>query len=284
MQSLALFIYTESSWYAGTGSTVSVVDLPIQRERTTNYPIVQGSGIKGALRSQATVDDKVKNTVFGPDSEALKSDKNGAHAGAISVGDARIVLFPVCSLMGVFAYVTCPHVLARLGRDVQGLPALSVSLSDDQALVPTANNVSASGSVVLEEFSFTATPHGDASQIAAWLARYALPQGDEYAYWRKKVMQSLVILPDNAFKDFVTTSTEVVTRVRIDSTKKTVIDGALWTQESLPPDTLLMSKVFISARKDTLSTQDVVGCFNNRLQIGGNETTGDGFVVLNWLN
>lgn len=286
MQSVALFIYTETSLHAGTGSTVSVVDLPIQRERTTNYPIVQGSGIKGALRSQAKINREDKNFIFGPDSEELQKRGNkDSQAGAISVGDARIVLFPVRSLMGVFAYVTCPHVLARLGRDVKGLPALTQTLKDEQALVTSNNKVSAGGSVVLEEFSFSTVPHAEVDKIAQWLAQYALPKGDEYAYWRDKIQHSLVILPDNAFKDFVETSTEIVTRVRIDSAKKTVAEGALWTQESLPSDTLLMSKVVIAERSSVsgLNAQSLAQSFEARLQIGGDETTGDGFVALNWL-
>ena len=35
MVTKGLFIYTETSLHAGVGSTVSAIDLPIQRERTT---------------------------------------------------------------------------------------------------------------------------------------------------------------------------------------------------------------------------------------------------------
>ncbi|NOG48211.1 MAG: hypothetical protein HND48_01265 [Chloroflexi bacterium] len=41
-----LFMYTESALHAGTGASVSAVDLPIQRETNTQYPMVQGSGVK----------------------------------------------------------------------------------------------------------------------------------------------------------------------------------------------------------------------------------------------
>ncbi len=281
MQRLNLFIYTETSLHAGTGSTVGVVDLPIQRERTTNYPLVQGSGLKGALRSQSNLNGNDKNILFGSE------DAKNAKAGAISVGDAKIVLFPVRSLMGVFAYVTCPHVLARLVRDVQGLPTLKNGLNDQEAFVTNNSQVKAGSDIVLEEFTFTAKVDADATAIAGWLADNALPQGQEYTYWRNKVKTSLVILPDNAFTDFVTTSTEVVTRIKIDAATKTVATktvatGALWTQESLPSDTLLMSNVIVTGRGD-VTPQNVIGAFASRIQIGGDETTGDGFVALKWL-
>ena len=48
-----LFIYVETPLHAGTGRGLGAVDQPIQRERTTGYPIVQASSIKGRLRAEA---------------------------------------------------------------------------------------------------------------------------------------------------------------------------------------------------------------------------------------
>lgn len=289
MISTALFIYTETSLHAGVGSTVSIVDLPIQRERTTLFPIVQGSGIKGALRSQvANIGDKKEDiaSVFGADTVA--DDK---FAGAVSVGDARIVLFPVRSLTGVFAYVTCPAVLARIGRDIAAFPKWSAPIDEDKAIVNTNSKVIASKKVVLEEFSFESQSDETVDEISKWLATHALPQGEEYSYWRQKLQDSLVILHDDAFRDFVQNSTEIVTRVRLDSATKTVAEGALWTQEMLPSDTLLMSNVIVRSsrnEKSQRSAEDVIEWLHNsanipsRIQIGGDETTGQGFVALRW--
>ena len=44
--------------------------------------------------------------------------EGNSHAGAITLTDARILAFPVRSLKGVFAWVTCPAVLERLARDL----------------------------------------------------------------------------------------------------------------------------------------------------------------------
>ena len=46
-----MYLYTETPLHAGAGSGLSSIDLPIQRERATQYPIIQGSGIKGKLRA-----------------------------------------------------------------------------------------------------------------------------------------------------------------------------------------------------------------------------------------
>lgn len=290
MKSLVLFMYTESPLHAGTGSSVSTVDLPIQRERATQFPIVQGSGVKGALRSQAKDASKVSE-VFGPETDSASD-----HAGAISVGEARIVLFPVRSLVGVFAYVTSPLALARLGRDLKAvgannLPDLNFDTLKDEEALTSGAAVDAGGSVVLEEFAFNAKTDSKLTKAAQWLAVNAFPADPAYQYWHSKVQSSLVLLPDNAFRDFVTNSTEITTHVKINIETKTVQDGALWTSESLPPDALLASHVVARkprAPKSTLADADKVAGWltdnlKDRMQLGGDETTGQGVVALQWV-
>src|SRR5437660_1291383 len=51
-----LYLYTETPLHAGAGSGLSSIDLPIQRERTTQYPLIQSSGVKGKLRADKQVD------------------------------------------------------------------------------------------------------------------------------------------------------------------------------------------------------------------------------------
>ncbi len=53
LETTMLYLYVETPLHAGTGSGLSSIDLPIQRERTTQYPMIQGSSIKGKLRSAA---------------------------------------------------------------------------------------------------------------------------------------------------------------------------------------------------------------------------------------
>src|SRR5229473_7269463 len=162
-----LYLYVETPLHAGVGSGLSSIDLPIQRERATQYPMIQGSGIKGKLRAAAEEltereqapfsDYQVVNIVFGP--------KNGnEHAGALIVGDARILLFPVRSLNGVFAYTTSYDVLNRFMRDANRRSEsigwkLPEGKHPEQTAYVTQNResrVTANNMVVLEEFSFTA--------------------------------------------------------------------------------------------------------------------------------
>lgn len=289
MKTSLLFLYAESALHVGAGKSLSVVDLPIQRERITDFPNIQGSGLKGALRSQTPAEPNDISAVFGPD-----TDKAGDYAGALSVGEAHLVLFPVRSLRGVFAYATSALALARLAREAtaarQTLPLSNfVAPAAKTCQITSTSDLAASGSVVLEEFAFAASASAGADQIAQWLAESALPPGEEYNFWREKVTKSLVILPDDDFRDFVLHSTEVTTRVRLEPDSKTVAQGALWTQEALPADSLLVSA--ITARRlrngGSMDAPEVMAWVQEtipaRIQVGGDETTGLGNVALRWL-
>jgi CRISPR-associated protein Cmr4 len=95
-------MYAVTPCHAGSGSALGTVDLPIQRERHTNWPVIQSSGMKGSLRANFDRYKKVKldeaqlaqfteltDNIFG-DSKSAGS----TYAGAISVSDAKILAFP----------------------------------------------------------------------------------------------------------------------------------------------------------------------------------------------
>ena len=285
-----MYLYTETPLHAGAGSGLSSIDLPIQRERATQYPMIQGSGIKGKLR--ATLEENTSiaqdtiDVVFGP------SATNGAgsdHAGALVAGDARLLLFPVRSLNGVFAYTTSFDVLSRFMRDIertQTTSTLSWTLPDAVAgkvLVTTNSDIHYNNDIVLEEFSFETQASERVNEIARWLATNAFPNMG--TYWTNKIQTSLAILPNDVFRDFALYATEVITRVRIDREKKTVERGALWTEEHLPTDTLLYVPLYANKARKKLSQmteQQVlaqISTLNDKhIQLGGDETVGRGLV------
>ena len=49
-KSIPLFLVCESPLHAGSGSELGIIDLPIQRERHTNFPKIEGSSLKGCIR------------------------------------------------------------------------------------------------------------------------------------------------------------------------------------------------------------------------------------------
>jgi CRISPR-associated protein Cmr4 len=76
--------------------------------------------------------------------------------------------------------------------------------------------------------------------------------------------------------------------IAIDSEKKAVKSGALWYEETLPPETLLYTGISASKARDDsgLNASNVLaavtGLFKGKawLQIGGNETVGMGWCAV----
>lgn len=297
-----MFIYTESSLHCGSGTSLGVIDLPIQREKYTDYPVCQASGVKGVVREwfenkYGEKDPKNKWT-FGPDFGRGDGD---AHAGAATFTDGRLLLFPVRSLNSVFAYTTSRFALSRLKRDLE-MAGVKVDWtvpteSDDKIVgVQDSKIKDSNNKVVLEEYAFDFQADDSVKAIAGWIADNAIPQGDEYKFWKDKVKTDLLILPENAFRDFVKLSTEVQARIQIDNKTKTVKSGALFYEEALSSDSVLYSVILAhdpacdtKERPDGLKTSTDVMTFlsgidKERLQFGGDATIGKGIVNVNFLN
>lgn len=302
-----LGIHVQTSMHAGAGSALGVVDLPIQRERHTHWPVVAGSAIKGILRDAcrecAKNDEGYERSrkkanenhpqlvaAFGP----ANPDEDSAHAGALAITDARILAFPVRSLRGVFAWVTCPAVLERLKRDCQlakvKAPAMEIPKidNDNQAIMASPSSpllMEDKKHLVLEEFEFqTDSSVAKAAELAKWIGENIV--GDEGA--KGRVASHLVILHDDQFTHFVRHATEVVARIGLDYEKKTVKTGALFYQEFLPPETLLYSVVLANPSRQkpkdgngaNFTSDSILSflekCLPSHLQIGGDETIGKG--------
>lgn len=281
-----LFLHAQTGLHPGSGTALGTVDLPIQRERHTQWPVIPGSSLKGILRDacrRSAGNNGDLFAAFGP--ETAEADK---HAGALSLTDARILAFPVRSLKGVFAWVTCPAVLERLKRDLSlgrsdaDIFNLPTGPAKDKALCQQNGPLLVDGNkLVLEEFEFERT--GDADAVAAWVSQRA--GGDEAT--QRRLKSHLVVLHDDDFTHFVRHATEVVARVGLDYERKTVKTGALFYEEFLPAETLFYSVVLASASRREghgKSAVDILKYLGDNLppilQIGGDETIGKGLCAV----
>ncbi|HVC96169.1 MAG TPA: type III-B CRISPR module RAMP protein Cmr4 [Pirellulales bacterium] len=297
-----LFLHAQTALHPGSGTALGVVDLPVQRERHTQWPLVPGSALKGILRDRCRENSRAPGgsrkdadadeqlvTAFGP--PTAQADK---HAGALAVTDARVLAFPVRSLKGVFAWVTCQAVLGRLGRDLvlaHQVPVEAITKAPDsgQALVPKNSPLLVDGKqALLEEFDFTTA--GDCGPLAAWVAERAV--GDDFT--RDRLRSHLVVLHDDDFTHFVRHATEVVARIGLDYDKKTVRDGALFYQEFLPAETLFYALVLANdGRRNGDAPKRAAAIIDylrghvpdgSVLQIGGDETIGKGLCSVRMID
>ncbi len=309
-----LWLYAESPLHPGSGARVSYVDLPVQRERTTGFPIVQSSSLKGVLRWEAVRQAKrgqpgwdadTVAALFGPgeDLRTLNGPTEASEfAGVVSITDARVALFPVRSLAGVFAWVTAPVVLKRLGRDMKraGKDDLEeavrgLDLTDQgSVVVPKDSQVvvelDQARKVVLEDFAFTVlndSSKAEALGSVASTVQKSLSQANPFREW---LPGHIVLVHDDVFTDLVQMATEVVTRIRIDHGTGTVAEGALWSEEMLPSETVFWTVLDVEASrtsKKPLPADEGLRLLRDLthdrvLQFGGDETLGRGLVRITW--
>lgn len=312
-----LFLHALTGLHPGSGTALGTVDLPIQRERHSQWPVVPGSTLKGILRDAcrdkakvtyqaeyekeengetrgklkrsqrqvANEDDPMLLAAFGPG----KVDQSTGHAGALSLTDARILAFPVRSLKGVFAWATCPAVLERLHRDLKlGGDANTLDIPSppgkDKARCRQDSPLLVDGDkIVLEEFEFERS--GDAGKAAEWVAEHAFANDDKFTPERLK--SHLALLHDDDFTHFVRHATEVVARIGLDYERKTVKGRALFYEEFLPAETLFYSVVLASSSRregHDKTAKDILDYLIQNmppvLQIGGDETIGKGLCAV----
>src|SRR2546421_5437268 len=110
------FVHALSPLHAGIGQGAGVIDLPIAREKATGLPFLPGSSLKGALKALCP-DENTRKRIFGADPTG--SDTSNDYASPVQFSDQRLLLLPVRSLAGTFAWVTSPYILDRFARDIR---------------------------------------------------------------------------------------------------------------------------------------------------------------------
>jgi CRISPR-associated protein Cmr4 len=199
--------------------------------------------------------DKVE-TIFGPE------DGSSDFASCISITDAKILLYPVRSVKGVFAWITCPFVLKRFKEDLNAVgeefkhnnQEIQIpDVSDDKVLVSNSSVLKIDNNqVALEEFVFEVDNSNNqnvdnlAEEIFQFLPQLEFFNNEEEK--KKFLKDHLAIVSDNVFRDFVNYAVEIRTRIRIDQALGTVDKkrGGLFSEELIPSESVFYSLIFIT--------------------------------------
>jgi CRISPR-associated protein Cmr4 len=276
MNSSIVGMLAETSVHPGSGQSTGFVDLPVAREEATDYPVIVGSSLKGAFRERARErgwdDGNRAERVFGePD-----------RAGQVLVSDARLMLLPVRSLNDSYKWVTCPHLVERLVRDLRRAGRLGRGFdpSTFEAL-KGADEFSAlapdDGSLFLEERQFDRVD--DVPGVVHDLVEPLVAHPET----RNRLEDRLVVLKDRDFAWFARFGLSVDARnVLDDETKES---KNLWYEETLPADSLFYAVLAPrSGNGDGVLDEldDLFADENAYLQVGGNETIGQGWMALEW--
>jgi len=279
--------------HPGVGRTGDLIDLPVQKDNL-GFPTLYSSSLKGALKSAfwllPNVNRETVKNLFGsePEEETFSS--------AIAILDAFIVAFPVRSLEGVYAFATSPLLLKRLNEllKITGKTYDYVLDLSDYSVSKGACQVSQDAKKMFE-----ITPLNGKLVINEDLVIECSIQHSDNIKKLEDLLGiehgRLILLSDDDVLNALEKSLVRVTRIAIDREKKVVKEGALWTEEYVPWNTVFATLILYSRSKkpnsDLQTPSRVKEEFHkllertrNYLIIGGNETVGRGIVNLYFPN
>jgi CRISPR-associated protein Cmr4 len=272
------WIHCLSPLHIGAGEGVGVIDMPIQREKVTEWPIIPGSSIKGVQREhyRAKGQDTFVQKVFG-----TQGDQDGS-AGAVVMTDGRLFSFPVASRYGTFGYVASPLILKRLARDAK---ALGVTLDipdlieESSTLVTMNSKLVENDELYLGEFQGAAKKSQQLTDFAKKMAKLLFDDKQSQTLW----IERFVIVSDDVFQYIVTMNSEVTPRIRIDHKTQTVSKGALWYEEYVPAEAIFYGLMWcdrVDGSNDLSVRHQLLNQLEKQmyLQLGGNTNVGKGRV------
>jgi len=279
------FVHALSPLHAGIGQGAGVIDLPIAREKSTGLPFLPGSSLKGALRALCGNEKKCKQ-IFGPGT--ADSDPNSDYASSIQFSDQRLLLLPIRSLAGTFAWVTSPYVLGRFVRDLRDIqlsPPASIpdpKQNEDCYIDRGRSKVTLDRNrtrVYLEDLDLIAQ-NEDVAPWATWIGQKVFSADPT---WEQMVAERFCIVHDDVFNFLIDTATEITTRIKLKEDTKTVDTdtGGLWYEEALPTETILFglalaTPVNASGMTTEQVFKEITDLIKKAVQLGGKATVGRG--------
>lgn len=287
------FIHCLSPVHVGAGQGTGIVDMPMIREKMTAWPYLPGSSLKGVHREYFRAGQDKQAAWLDEAFGKRERTTDEGNAGALVISDARLLAFPVASQYGVFAYVTCPLAIQRLHRDIAAIgddmpelkwAVLRKILEQNNVVSLSKNKIMQNGKVIIDEFESKSSLEYSFEEWVKWLAERFFADD---AVSQTMLKERIVLVTDDAFQYFVTMCSEIVTRIGLEHETGTIQEGALWTEEYLPAESLLYGII----RDDNipyigeLNKERILPSFPSTayLQIGAHATVGKGRIRCSYV-
>lgn len=271
-------LYAVSPIHAGSGTATTTVDLPIQREKHTNWPHVQASSVKGAFREHFRLyyPNYLENInqIFGSDEQDNWGSDKPSYPSQVVFSDAKLLAFPVRSNHTPFVHVTCPAVLKRLVDDLAlGGDSLDLNFPEFSENEFVVINGEFDKQMILED---------------VLLKQHSQKFG--FTHPLIQDLEKLVLVSDAVYKYLVQSGTEIQTQIKIDHKTGTTQDGSLRYQELLPQDSVLYILTIFGPVLETneLKAEQIKKFIQKTtekfIRIGGDATLGRGLCKVQWLD
>lgn len=251
-----VFLHVVTPLHVGMGQVLGGVELPVARQKATKFPWVPGSSLKGSLRAKLAAHGDVER-IFGSEHG---EEGAGGRRGAVIFGDAQLLVLPVRSSTHTFVWLTCDTLLRQVKR-------LGLELGEPSG----KQSLELEGGVKVDARAGT-------DALAELVAKVIGGSNEAPQKRRERVARRLFVVDDDDFAWATELATQVDVRVRIDSDTRTVVKSALWAEESLAPETVLVAPV------DVVEPSDDIGALTSlrAVTLGGKNTVGRGVCRLSW--
>lgn len=262
--------------HVGVGRAGKFVDLPVQRDEF-GYPCIYSSSLKGALKTallngflkelrDISKARKAVTSLLGPEPGEGENFES-----SIAILDAYLLAMPVRSLMGVYAYVTSPHLLkifvercylleALASEKSEGIGGLCRKLESELwGLSPENDKAICMGgceSIKVKEFAGKAVLAEESFLTITTIEEKAKIEGLMELVKSVGLEKPLLIVDDDVAKELIERGVVRATRIKLEREKKT--SEGLWTEEYLPKSTILHT-MFLYKRPSCRPQQSSTG-------------------------
>jgi len=240
------FIMTADPVHVGTGGMrLGRVDNTIVREPGTNLPKIPGTALHGAIRMYAAR-RYGKSQCAGQKGHCGQptcpicytfgsiEGEAGSFSGVVSIGDARILLFPVYSMVSP-VWITSPAVLQDAGFGE------NYSVSDDKA---KWNSLTDGNAINLGWLMF--------EKESEWT-----PPQELLDKLPESMRDRIVLVSPKLFSQIVNSNLEVRTSVAINPETGAAEEKALYTYEAIPRATIMWFDVIVDDFRGSFPSKNI---------------------------
>jgi len=268
MKTTFFTIDCKTNLHVGSGkANYGVIDQLVQRDPTTNAPVIHASSLKGGIKEYChSIGFTSMKEVFGSDKKQDgKTDHDNSRIGTHKFFDAHVLCLPVRSDKRAYIHITCPRILNHVAENLPVNSTLAKSLALLAGLFSNSDTVNAYcfdqvlNGAVIEDFDIKATYNN---------AKISLLSPDLKSFFK----HDIVIAKDSVF-DILTNDLHlpVIARNYLENGES----KNLWYEQVVPRMTRFWSQCIHPAGDnfliDNLIKPDIL------VQIGANGSIGYGF-------
>ena len=274
MKTEVYLIQPFTNMHVGSGKENSgIVDNMVQRDVLTNYPVINSTSLKGALKEyfdkvryrHQPNKDAIIEKVFGIGNkkiEGQEDDKLVNIPGKFNFFSANLLSIPARSDKFPFLNATSPQIIEDLLKQF----SLLENIIDDK----TIEAFNCLLSFKNQEGAICFDPDLENAVVEFYNVKAQLRNisNDQLLILKKWIGENIVLVDNKIFKNEIVGKLPIIARNHLNNGQS----ANLWYEEIVPRESRFYT--FISAREDDWDSID----FNIRsIQIGGNSSVGYGF-------